>query len=60
MFPTILSEADIETIVNKHLKLTEVELDETFIFSHNFIDKCVTGLKAKIIGVLQENPEKTI
>lgn len=34
MFPTILTEADIETIVNKHLSLSQVELDETFIFSH--------------------------
>ncbi|EAR90124.1 hypothetical protein TTHERM_00354710 (macronuclear) [Tetrahymena thermophila SB210] len=60
MFPTCLTEADIETIVNKHLKLTEVELDETMIFSHHYIEKCVTGLKQNIITQLQENPQKAI
>lgn len=50
MFPTCLTQADIETIVNKHLKLVEVELDETLIFSHAFIEKCVTSLKDNIIA----------
>lgn len=60
MFPTILTEADYETIVGKHMKLSGIELSETFIFSHKFIEKCVTSLKEKIIVLLIENPSRAI
>ncbi|EGR27461.1 hypothetical protein IMG5_195730, partial [Ichthyophthirius multifiliis] len=60
MFPTIITKGDIDSIIFKHMKLTEVEIDETYIFSHKFIEKCVNNLKQHIINELQQNPQKIV
>ena len=59
IFPNILSEDDINTLINDHLGVQGLILEDNMMILSSFLDKCVTKLKPKIIQ-LAESSENEI
>ena len=55
----VLKDEEIETIITKHLNLTEEnEINGTLIFSKKFLEKCSAVFKEKIIEFIYHTPQK--
>ena len=61
-FPTLLNLDDIEILVNKYMGLTsqKCELIETILFSYEYLEKCCSKFKEKIVAFIYQAPQKLV
>eukprot|EP01016_Furgasonia_blochmanni_P004022 TRINITY_DN11566_c0_g1_i2.p1 TRINITY_DN11566_c0_g1~~TRINITY_DN11566_c0_g1_i2.p1 ORF type:complete len:731 (+),score=270.76 TRINITY_DN11566_c0_g1_i2:89-2194(+) len=60
MLPSVLSEEDVETLVNKHMQLKNVEMLQNIVFGNDYLEKLVQKFRDKIVSMIYKSPQLVI